>query len=97
MNVLVRFHDLPHENDLCTMCGEFCAVKKIGNAPVLVVGETPGFALKGAIINFYLDENKVRFEINNTAAKKSRLDIRSQLLRLAKKVTDEQASNGTQS
>jgi len=27
----VRAAHLPHEEDLCTMCGEFCAVKKIGN------------------------------------------------------------------
>ena len=27
----VRTENLPREEDLCTMCGEFCALKKIGN------------------------------------------------------------------
>ena len=27
----VRAKSMPHDNELCTMCGEFCAMKKIGN------------------------------------------------------------------
>jgi len=40
------------------------------------------------------EDEKVCFEINNTAARKAKLTIRSKLLRLAKKVIDEKASNG---
>ncbi|OHB74709.1 MAG: hypothetical protein A2Z25_19080 [Planctomycetes bacterium RBG_16_55_9] len=64
---------------------------------VLTVGDMEDFLESGGIINFVKQDEKVRFEINNAAAKKSRLDIRSQLLRLAKRVTDEQTSNGAQS
>jgi hypothetical protein len=55
---------------------------------VLTVGETSNMLKSGGIINFLVDENKVRFEINLSAAKREKLKIRSQLLRLAKKVID---------
>lgn len=56
---------------------------------ILTVGETKNFLKDGGIINFVLEENKVRFEINLIAAKQSDLTIRSQLLRLAKSVIEE--------
>jgi hypothetical protein len=56
---------------------------------VLTVGETPNMIKSGGMINFVVEENKVRFEINLTAAKNNKIKIRSQLLRLAKKVIEE--------
>ena len=56
---------------------------------VLTVGESPEFIGLGGIINFVLEDEKVRFEINVAAADKAQLKIRSQLLRLAKKVVDD--------
>jgi hypothetical protein len=55
---------------------------------ILTVGETPNMLKSGGIVNFLLDENKVRFEINLSASKRENIKIRSQLLRLAKKVID---------
>ena len=69
-------------------------VEALRGLPILTIGETDGFLESGGIINFVMEEEKVRFEINNTAARKARLDIRSKLLRLAKKVIDDKASNG---
>ena len=63
----------------------------IKNKNILTVGETKDFLKTGGIINFLLDDNKVRFEINLSAAKKSNLIIRSQLLRLAQKVIDDES------
>jgi hypothetical protein len=57
---------------------------------VLTVGETEGFLRLGGIINFTLEKNKVRFEINVDAAERERLKISSKLLRVAKVVRDEQ-------
>lgn len=54
------------------------------SASVLTVGETPGFTQLGGVINFTTEDNKVRFEINEDAAKKARLKISSKLLSLAK-------------
>ena len=61
-------------------------IKTVKDRPVLTVADTAGFLKAGGIINFVMDEQKVRFEISTVAAKRSKLKIRSQLLRLAKKV-----------
>lgn len=63
----------------------------VKNNSVLTVGETSGMLKTGGIINFLLEENKVRFEVNLVAAKQSKLTIRSQLLRLAKQVIEEKS------
>lgn len=51
---------------------------------VLTVGESPQFLRDGGIINFVIDEGKVRFEIDRDAATRARLTISSRLLRLAR-------------
>jgi hypothetical protein len=56
----------------------------IGNNSVLTIGDSPGYAEQGVMVNFYLEENKVRFEINREAAARARLGISSQLLKLAR-------------
>jgi len=53
-----------------------------GNA-VLTVSETDGFMQTGGMINFLLQDGKVRFQINDDAAKAARLKISSKLLSLA--------------
>jgi len=64
-------------------------IKALKGSPVLTVGETAGFLEFGGIINFLMEDKKVRFEINVTAAKKNKLTISSKLLRLAKRVVKE--------
>lgn len=61
----------------------------IKDSSVLTIGEMDGFLEGGGIIKFMMEEEKVRFEINTTAAKRAKLKIRSQLLRLAKRVVEE--------
>jgi len=61
---------------------------------VLTVADTQGFLESGGIINFIMEEQKVRFEINVTNARRAKLQIRSQLLRLAKRVIDEKDAEG---
>ncbi len=56
---------------------------------VLTIGDTEGFAQEGVIINFYIEEDKVRFEINKDAADKAGLKISSRLLSLAKIIQQE--------
>jgi hypothetical protein len=58
----------------------------VKDAPVLTVGDAPGFLEQGGIINFLLEGNKVRFEINNEAAGRAGLSISSKLLQLARRV-----------
>ena len=52
--------------------------------PILTVGETPGFAERGGVIRFVLEDNRVRFEINVDAAHEADLTISSRLLTLAR-------------
>jgi hypothetical protein len=53
---------------------------------VLTVGESDAFASNGGIINFMMEEGKVRFEINIRAATEARLKVSAQLQKLAKAI-----------
>lgn len=53
-------------------------------AAVLTVGDVGQFNQQGGIINFIMETNKVRFEINAAAGEQARLKISSKLLALAK-------------
>jgi hypothetical protein len=55
----------------------------VGDAPVLTIGDTKGYADQGVVINFTLEGSKVRFEINTEAADKAGLKVSSKLLQLA--------------
>lgn len=50
----------------------------------LTISDTEGFSERGAMVNFYLENGKVRFEINLDAARQSDLKISSKLLSLAR-------------
>ena len=63
-----------------------------GKANILTVADMNGFIDDGGIIQFIMQNKKVRFQINLSAAKRAKLKIRSQLLRLAKKVVEEKSS-----
>jgi YfiR/HmsC-like len=75
-NILyVSSSELPHLDELISI------VKGI---PILTVGDTPGFAMRGGVINLILDDDKVRFEVNVEAARRANLNISSRLLALAR-------------
>lgn len=59
----------------------------VRNAPVLLVGEIPGFCRRGGHINFVLDGNHVRFDVNRDDASRVGLTISSKLLRVARQIT----------
>lgn len=59
-------------------------VETLQNQSVLIVGESAGFARRGAAVNFFVENNKIRFEINVNAARQHALKISSKLLALAK-------------
>ena len=67
-------------------------LKNIGNSPVLTIGDSGGYAGQGVMVNFYLEENRVRFEINRDAAKRAGLGIGSQLLKLARLVREDRGA-----
>ena len=59
----------------------------------LTVGETPGFAGLGGIVNLTVEGNKVHFEVNPLAAERAGLKISSKLLSIAK-IVGEQDQGG---
>jgi hypothetical protein len=56
---------------------------------VLTVSDLPDFMASGGMIQFVLQDNKIRFEVNLTAAGKSGLILSSQLLKVAVSVRKE--------
>lgn len=50
---------------------------------VLTVGDTPGFAALGGVVNLRLDGDTVRMEVNVESAKQKKLQISAKLLSLA--------------
>jgi len=50
---------------------------------VLTVGDTPGFAALGGVVNLRLDGETVRMEVNLESAKQKKLQISAKLLSLA--------------
>jgi hypothetical protein len=58
---------------------------------ILTVGETPEFVAEGGVVNFKLENGRVRFEINVDAARREKLRISSKLLNLAEIVKTEGA------
>jgi hypothetical protein len=63
-------------------------IDSLRGSPVLTIGETKGFAERGGIINFIIEQNKLHFEINLNAAKQTPLSISSKVLALARIVRD---------
>ncbi|HEU5335061.1 MAG TPA: YfiR family protein, partial [Terriglobales bacterium] len=54
--------------------------------PVLTVGDSGDFLPLGGVINFVVEQDRVRFEISLAAAQRQRLKISSKLLAVARVV-----------
>lgn len=63
---------------------------QIGKMPLLTVGEVKDFSQRGGIIQLFVEENRVKFSINEAAADSAGLRISSRLLRLAREVLPKQ-------
>ena len=55
----------------------------LDDAPVMTVSDMPGFVEHGGMIQFVLEEDRIRFKVNLAAADKSGLILSSQLLKVA--------------
>jgi hypothetical protein len=86
------FQDIGDSNVVFVSSSEKRRLKQIHqtltDTNVLTIGDTKGFAQQGVIINFYIKDDNVHFEVNMDAAKRAGLKISSKLLRLAKIVYD---------
>lgn len=52
-------------------------------ANILTVSDMPNFTSRGGIIQFVVIDNKIRFEVNLSAAERSNLNLSSELLKVA--------------
>ena len=77
-SVLLMCHEEKEHFDMF-----FNIVRKAG---VLTVGDYEGFLESGGVVNFLTEEQKIRFEINLSAAQEEQIQVRSKLLSLAKRV-----------
>jgi hypothetical protein len=64
-------------------------LRALAGASVMTVGDAERFAERGAVASFFVEESRVRFCVNVSAAARSDLKISSQLLKLAKIVNEE--------
>lgn len=58
----------------------------VSRLPILTVSDIPSFIRNGGTIQFVLQENRVRFEVNLNAARKCGIVLSSQLLKVATRV-----------
>ncbi len=56
--------------------------------PFLTMGDAEDFADTGGVVELMVYGGRVRFEVNRSAAKRARLEISSQLLKLAHRVRE---------
>lgn len=63
-------------------------ITKITGKSTLLVTEKPGYALKGAAINFVVVDNRQKFELNKANAEKYNLKVSAQLVTLSIPVED---------
>lgn len=59
---------------------------RVGPAPVLTLGDLPGFVEAGGVIGLRMEASRVRFDVNLGSAQASGLVLNSQMLKLAGKV-----------
>jgi hypothetical protein len=57
--------------------------------PMLLVGDADGFATHGGMVNIRFESGRMAMEINLETCRRAGLDLRSQLLRLARIVTSD--------
>jgi hypothetical protein len=60
----------------------------------LIVGEGTKFAERGGGVQFFLENNRLRFAVNVDAVQRARLAVSSKLLALAKIVHDREPQEG---
>jgi hypothetical protein len=58
-------------------------IQSLQHSPILTISESDQFIESGGMVNFVQEAGKIRFQINDEAAKAARLKISSKLLSLA--------------
>ena len=67
-------------------------LEPLGDAPVLTVSTTSGFLDRGGMIQFVVQQNRVRFQVNLDAVAHAHIQLSSELLKVALTVTGTHAT-----
>jgi hypothetical protein len=67
---------------------------ELDNTSVLTVSDMPEFTRRGGMIQFVVEANKIRFQVNLTSAERTGLTLSSQLLKVAIDVKRSTQSGG---
>lgn len=59
-------------------------VRQFEGTGTVTVGDTPGFARTGVVLNLFIADQHVQFEVNTAAASRTGVKLRAQLLRIAR-------------
>jgi hypothetical protein len=68
-------------------------LRRLGDRPVLTLGDFAGFAEQGGVVNFIKVDGRIRFEVNLEAADKHRLRVSARLLQVSRVVRSSGNSN----
>jgi YfiR/HmsC-like len=79
-----RLNEVKDCNILFIGAADFGRIVIPAQPGLLTVGEAPGFLKSGGIINFYIEDNRVHFEIQPGVARTAGLRVSSQLLKLGR-------------
>ena len=60
------------------------------NSAVLTIGDTPGFLQRGVLINFFTEDERLRFEIQLPNARAAGFTVSARLLKLARVIEQNQ-------
>ncbi len=66
-------------------------LKALASSPAVTVSDMRGFAGAGGVVQFVMEEHKVRFIVNAAAAERAGLKISSKMLRLARRIIGDRA------
>jgi hypothetical protein len=67
-------------------------LEQLGNASVLTVSTSPDFLEEGGMIQFVVQQNRVRFAVNLDAATRAHIQLSSELLKVAVSVSSGSAA-----
>jgi hypothetical protein len=85
---LKKYHEINGVHVLFIARSERYRLKKIigitAKKPILTIGDTPGFAQRGVLVNFFFQESRIRFEINLSAVEGSGLHFKTKILKYAR-------------
>ena len=90
-NLSVRVVSKPRDLDHCQLLfvpgrlrsGRHPLLESAQSLPILTVGDYPAFMDDGGIVQLRMVDGQVRFDINLAAARRARIEVSSQLLRMA--------------